>query len=55
MMLIARHLTQVMEDSKRTEAELRSVGTLLREAGERILDPESIRTAGGRSQRRWTR
>jgi putative ATP-binding cassette transporter len=40
MMLIARHLTQVMEDSKRTEAELRSVGTLLREAGERILDPE---------------
>jgi putative ATP-binding cassette transporter len=40
MMLIARHLTRVMEDSKRTEAELRSVGTLLREAGERILDPE---------------
>jgi putative ATP-binding cassette transporter len=40
MMLIARHLTRVIEDNKRTEAELRSVGTLLREAGERILDPE---------------
>jgi len=40
MMLIARHLTQVIEDKKRTEAELRSVGTHLREAGERILDPE---------------
>ena len=39
MMLIARHLTRVMEDSKRTEAELRSVGTHLRK-GERILDPE---------------
>ncbi len=48
MMLIARHLTRIMEDSKRTEAELRSVGTLLREAGERILDPE-VRQDGRRA------
>ena len=40
MMLIARHLTRVIEENKRTEAELRSVGTHLREVGERILDPE---------------
>jgi vitamin B12/bleomycin/antimicrobial peptide transport system ATP-binding/permease protein len=40
MMLIARHLTRVIEENKRTEAELRSVGTHLREAGEKILDPE---------------
>src|SRR5450631_1293828 len=32
--LIARHLTRVMEENKRTEAELRSVGTHLRETGE---------------------
>jgi len=40
MILIARHLTRVIEENKRTEAELRSVGTHLREAGERILAPE---------------
>jgi vitamin B12/bleomycin/antimicrobial peptide transport system ATP-binding/permease protein len=40
MMLIARHLTRVIEENKRTEAELRSVGTHLREAGESILDPK---------------
>ena len=34
MMLIARHLTHVMEENKRTEAELRSIGTHLRESGE---------------------
>lgn len=38
MMLIARHLTRIIEDNKRTEAELRSVGTHLREARENILD-----------------
>ncbi len=32
--LIARHLTRVMEENKRTEAELRSIGTHLRESGE---------------------
>jgi putative ATP-binding cassette transporter len=32
--LIASHLTRVMEENKRTEAELRSVGTHLRESGE---------------------
>jgi putative ATP-binding cassette transporter len=37
MMIIARHLTRVMEDNKRTEAELRSVGTHLRENAEGIL------------------
>lgn len=35
MWLIARHLTEVMQDNKRTEAELRSIGTHLRESGER--------------------
>jgi putative ATP-binding cassette transporter len=40
MMLIAPHLTRVIEENKRTEAELRSVGTHLREAGESILDPK---------------
>jgi hypothetical protein len=33
-LLIARHLTRVMEETKRTEAELRSIGTHLRESGE---------------------
>jgi vitamin B12/bleomycin/antimicrobial peptide transport system ATP-binding/permease protein len=33
-LLIARHLTHVMEESKRSEAELRSIGTHLRESGE---------------------
>ena len=32
--LIARHLTRVMEENKRSEAELRSIGTHLRESGE---------------------
>jgi vitamin B12/bleomycin/antimicrobial peptide transport system ATP-binding/permease protein len=40
MMLIARHLTRVIEENKRTEAQLRSVGTHLREAGERMLNRE---------------
>lgn len=60
MLLIARHLTCVMEDSKRAEAELRSVGTLMREAGERIRDPEvhqdsrrAIRTALSEVIRVW--
>ncbi len=46
MMLIARHLTRIIEDNKRTEAELRSVGTHLRDAGEEILDPNVLQ--GGR-------
>jgi putative ATP-binding cassette transporter len=33
-LLIARHLTRVMEENKRSEAELRSIGTHLRESGE---------------------
>jgi putative ATP-binding cassette transporter len=32
--LIARHLTRVLEENKRAEAELRSIGTHLRESGE---------------------
>jgi vitamin B12/bleomycin/antimicrobial peptide transport system ATP-binding/permease protein len=40
MMLIARHLTRVIEENKRAEAQLRSVGTHLREAGERMLNRE---------------
>jgi vitamin B12/bleomycin/antimicrobial peptide transport system ATP-binding/permease protein len=34
ILLIARHLTRVIEENKRTEAELRSIGTHLRETGE---------------------
>jgi len=34
MMIIGRHLTRVMEEYKRAEAELRAVGTHLRESGE---------------------
>jgi putative ATP-binding cassette transporter len=33
-LLIARHLTRVLEENKRTEAELRSIGTHVRESGE---------------------
>ena len=33
-LLIARHLTHVLEENKRSEAELRSIGTHLRESGE---------------------
>lgn len=40
MMLIARHLTRVIEDNKRTEAELRWMGTHLREAAEKFLEPD---------------
>jgi len=38
--LIARHLTRVMEENKRTEAELRSIGTHLRESGEGTALPD---------------
>ena len=40
IVLIARHLTRVMEENKRTEAELRSVGTHLRESGEGKVVPD---------------
>lgn len=40
MLFIARHLTHVMEEYKRTEAELRSVGTHLRESGEGTASPD---------------
>ena len=33
-LLIARHLVHVLEENKRSEAELRSIGTHLRESGE---------------------
>ena len=36
-MLIGRHLTRVIEENKRTEAELRSIGTHLREHAEGIV------------------
>jgi putative ATP-binding cassette transporter len=39
-LLIARHLTRVMEENKRTEAELRSIGTHLRESGEGTALPD---------------
>ena len=40
MWLIGRHLTQVLEDYKRTEAELRAVGTHLRESAEGTALPD---------------
>jgi vitamin B12/bleomycin/antimicrobial peptide transport system ATP-binding/permease protein len=45
IVLIARHLTRVMEENKRTEAELRSVGTHLRESGEGKVVPDGKRDA----------
>jgi vitamin B12/bleomycin/antimicrobial peptide transport system ATP-binding/permease protein len=39
-LLIARHLTRVMEENKRTEAELRSIGTHVRESGEGTALPD---------------
>lgn len=41
--LIARHLTRVMEENKRAEAELRSTGTHLRESGEGRTVPDDKR------------
>jgi vitamin B12/bleomycin/antimicrobial peptide transport system ATP-binding/permease protein len=43
--LIASHLTRVMEENKRTEAELRSIGTHLRESGEGIAVPDGKKDA----------
>lgn len=40
MWMIARHLTQVLEDNKQTEADLRSIGTHLRERGEGAVPPD---------------
>lgn len=38
--LIAGHLTRVMEENKRTEADLRLTGTHLRESGEGLAEPD---------------
>jgi len=48
MLLIARHLTRVMERNKRAEAELRAVGAHLRESGEGTALPDG-RKDGGRA------
>jgi putative ATP-binding cassette transporter len=45
MMLIGRRLTHVLEDNKRTEAELRAIGTHIRESGEGRALPDE--TKGG--------
>ncbi|QWG22145.1 ABC transporter [Bradyrhizobium sediminis] len=45
MMLIGRRLTHVLEDNKRTEAELRAIGTHIRESGEGKALPDD--TKGG--------
>lgn len=42
-LLVARHLTRVLEENKRTEAELRSIGTHLRESGEGKALPDGKR------------
>jgi len=43
MMLVGRKLTHVVEDNKRTEAELRAIGTHLRESGEGKALPGDIK------------
>jgi len=43
--LIARHLTRVIEENKRTEADLRSIGTHLRETGEGKALPDDNKDA----------
>jgi len=43
--LIASHLTRVIEENKRAEAELRSVGTHLRESGEGTAVPDGRKDA----------
>jgi len=43
--LIARHLTRVIEENKSTEAQLRSIGTHLREIGEGMAMPDSKKDA----------
>ena len=48
MMLIAQHLTQVMQNNKRAEAELRSVGAHLRESGEGTALPDGKQQNGRR-------
>jgi len=40
MMLVAHHLTRVMEDNKRAEAQLRAIGAHLRESGEGTAVPD---------------
>jgi vitamin B12/bleomycin/antimicrobial peptide transport system ATP-binding/permease protein len=46
MMLIGRHLTRVSEEYKRAEAELRAIGSQLRESGEGNTPPKDDK--GGR-------
>jgi putative ATP-binding cassette transporter len=41
MIFVARHLTKLMEDYKRTEADLRSIGTHLRESAEGSVPQDS--------------
>lgn len=43
MMLIGRRLTHVLEDNKRTEAELRAIGTHIRESGEGKTLPDDTK------------
>jgi putative ATP-binding cassette transporter len=40
IVLTARHLTRVIEENKRTEAELRAIGTNVREIGEGKMPPD---------------
>jgi vitamin B12/bleomycin/antimicrobial peptide transport system ATP-binding/permease protein len=42
MLLVGRHLTHVVEENKRAEAELRAIGTHLRESGEGKALPDDI-------------
>lgn len=45
ILLIARHVTRVIEENKRMEAELRSIGTHLRESGEGLLATDDTKDA----------
>jgi len=47
MWLTARHLTGVLEENKRAEADLRSIGTHLRESGEGKVAPDADREGRG--------
>jgi len=43
MLLVGRHLTHVVEENKRAEADLRAIGTHLRESGEGKALPDDIK------------
>ena len=55
MMLIAHRLTRVSEEYKRAEAELRAIGSQLRESGEGNMPPEGRKAGATRWAPLWRR